>query len=72
MASTSLTGADNKTYDIARICFLGACIVFFTGSIWVTYNTKTFDMQSFGIGFGALCTGVGGLLKLKENTEPKP
>ena len=67
----ALTGVDNNTYDIARIVLLIGILVLCFNVTWVCVLTNAFDVQSYGIGFGALCAGVGGLLKLKENTEPK-
>lgn len=66
-----LTGGDNQTHDIGRwmAAIIGASGVVFQG--WaVIHNGQPFNMQDFGIGAGALATGVGAMLKLKQDTEP--
>ena len=67
-----LTGVDNETQDFGRwlgfLAFLAG--VFYQG--WdVMVNARSFSMQDFGIGVGALAAGTGVMLKLKENTEPQ-
>ena len=56
----------NNFPDDGRI---GAMAIIFTGlglAIYsVVYNHQVFDMQTFGIGSGALCAGVGGMFKLR-------
>lgn len=66
-----LTCKDGESHDVGRYFAVLSCIsaVGFQG--WaVIHDGQYFDMQNFGIGVGALATGVGALLKLKENTEP--
>lgn len=66
-----LTGKDNTTHDVVRV--LGV-ISFFTGLGLVIYSVgwkgQVFDLTNFGIGVGAMFTGMGIGIKLKENTEP--
>ena len=66
-----LTGLDNRTYDLGRVSHLSGLLVFYYNAISACYQTGIFNMQEFGVGFGALCGGVGVLLKLKEGSEPK-
>jgi len=66
------TGADNHTFDIGRV-FAGA---FGSGALFfqawhVIANHAPFSMQDFGIGAGALAAGIGAMLNLKRDTEPK-
>jgi hypothetical protein len=67
-----LTGPDGKTHDIARWC---AACGFLNGiglSIYdVVWHSTHFDIQSYGLGFGLLITGVGAAIKFKEDSEPK-
>jgi hypothetical protein len=68
-----LTGLDGQTHDIGR--WAGALgVLAFVGlaTFDVVGNHTHFDCQAFGIGFGALAAGVGAMLKLKLDTEPKP
>ena len=65
------TGIDNKTYDAGRVYLLIAMLVFCFSTVYSIYMQVQFDFQSFGIGFGALMTGAGLGIKLKENTEPQ-
>lgn len=68
-----VTGLDGKTHDIGR--WLGAAGGA-TGVVLPVYDTiinhAHFDCQAFGIGMGALAAGVGAMLKMKADTEPKP
>lgn len=60
-----LTETDGKSYEL--IALLGSlAIVFAIGlQVYVTYNTKTFDILNFSTGIGALLVSIGGGLKLK-------
>ena len=73
------TTADGETFDAGRIIGYGLCLAGCCGfvfcAIWSVIHDTKFDMQSYGIGFGALMTSlaaVAGGLKLKESTEAKP
>jgi hypothetical protein len=66
------TGLDGETQDIGR---WGGALMLLVGlglQVYSTLTGKPFDMNSYGIGCGALALGIGGMLKLKESTEPKP
>ena len=79
-----LTGIDGKTYDVGRIlAFAGGIAFIFMGVAFAV--TACYELvakgiavdfggilRDFGIGFGSMATGCGLLLKLKENSEPKP
>lgn len=67
-----LTGADNQTHDIGRwmAAISGLSGIFYEGYAVIVMHTP-FSMQDFGIGVGALAAGIGSMLKLKEDTEPK-
>jgi hypothetical protein len=70
--SDLLTTADGITHDIGRhLAFFGGLNGIALTIVDVVVNHNKFDMQSYGIGFGALAVGVGAMLKLKVDTEPK-
>lgn len=64
------TGVDNRTWDIGRILWAVSVVVGLGLVIHAQLADKAFDIQNYGIGIGALLTGGGLGLKLKENTEP--
>lgn len=67
-----LTTSDGVTHDIGR--WLGAAGGA-TGIVLSVYdvviNHARFSMVEFGSGMAALAIGVGAMLKLKIDTEPK-
>jgi hypothetical protein len=65
------TGIDGETYDVGRIIGLvwGIGYVALVGGSAIA--GKSISLQDVGIGAGAIATGIGALLKLKENSEPK-
>lgn len=68
-----LTGADNVTHDIGRwFAALGGSSGIGLSVYDVVANHAHFSPQEFGVGMAALATGVGAMLKLKAETEPKP
>ncbi len=67
------TETDNETQDIARwlaaiaiVCGLGLQI------FAVGWHGQPFDMQQFGVGTGALFTGLGVALKFKPESPKLP
>lgn len=67
-----LTGVDNKTHDIGRWGAVSLCVTGIGLQIYaVVQKGQPFDMQAFGIGSGSLAAGIGAMLKLKADTEPK-
>jgi hypothetical protein len=67
------TNADGETYDVARVMAI-FIIPLYMAMGWVemmeTPPDRAFDFQAFGIGFGAILTGLGAFLFLKKDTEP--
>ena len=72
MLKQLFTGADNQTQDIGRwlAALSGVSGIFFQGYAIIVHQAA-FSMQDFGVGTGALAVGVGAMLKLKQDTEPK-
>jgi hypothetical protein len=66
-----LTGRDNLTYDLGRVLWALAFVFGVGIATYCAINGKSFDLQNYGIGVGALLLAGGAALKLKENTEPK-
>lgn len=66
------TGKDNATFDLVRVLGLLGCLqALALVAYGVIVKDQPFDLQNFGIGFGALLGSVGAALKLKETTEPE-
>lgn len=67
-----LTGKDGETHDIMRWLCLVTCLVALGLEVYVVaiHKSQPFDVQSFGVGMGAVFAAVGAGLKLKEGTEP--
>ena len=64
-----LTESDNVTHDLARYLALISVLVGLGLSIYaVGWKGQQFDLQSFGVGMGAMFTGLGVALKLKPET----
>jgi hypothetical protein len=67
-----LTGIDGKTHDIGR----WAAFVSFIAGIGlqvyvVVWKAQPFDFTQFGGGVALMAAGIGAMLKLKQDTEPK-
>jgi hypothetical protein len=68
-----VTGPDNKTHDVVRwVAALGSLHALFLCGWDVVGLHNHFDIQNYGVGFGAMLTGVGAALGLKKDTEPRP
>ncbi len=70
------TERDGETFDIARLVALAglACYILMGAvGLWKAMTTadKTFNFQDYGVGFGAICTGVGLLIWGKRGEEAK-
>lgn len=66
-----MTGIDNQTYDVARVGGLVGLIVFLGLEIFVVvWKNVPFDMQAFGIAFGAMIAAIGAGIGFKAKTEP--
>lgn len=64
-----MTETDNTTHDLYRYLALASIVVGLGLQIFVIgWRNQPFDMQTFGIGIGALFTGVGVALKLKRDS----
>lgn len=67
-----LTTSDGVTHDIGRwLAAAGGSTGIALTVYDVLINHREFDMLKFGLGMAALATGVGAMLKLKADTEPK-
>ena len=60
-----LTCGDGATYDDARVLAVLAILVALGCTVYSTWHEGKFDIQSFGIGIGALFSGLGVHLKLR-------
>jgi hypothetical protein len=65
-----MTESDNTTHDLYRYLALAAiCVGLGLNIFSVVYKAQLFDMQTFGIGTGALFAGVGIALGLKKEGD---
>lgn len=67
-----LTGIDGESYDIGRVLWAIAFLVGIGLTIVAYLQGNKFDLQTYGIGVGALLLSGSGGLKLKSKTEPGP
>ena len=71
MIKQLLTGKDNKTYDIVRVSLLFGIMHLIALSAYdVIAHASHFNIQEFGLGFGAIIGAAGAALGLKKDTEP--
>ena len=67
-----VSGLDNDTPDFMRLLGIGGGMTAFCLQIYVVvWKGQSFDMQSFGIGCGALFASVGAAIGMKAKTEPE-
>lgn len=67
-----MTESDNVTHDLYRYLAVLAVAVGLGLSVYVVgWKNQPFDMQTFGVGVGALFAGVGVALGLKKETSNK-
>lgn len=78
MIKMMMTGPDGETFDPARVIGYGTAIagvvVFLFNSVWEVVHGHSFDPQTYGVGFGALCGGVMAIgigVGAKAHAEPK-
>lgn len=62
-----LTESDNVTHDLFRYLAVGLVAAGVALQALALYYGRTFSMQDFGIGSGALLAGVGVALGLKKD-----
>ncbi len=65
-----MTGIDGETVDPARVLWAAGVLVFLAGAVVLMVQGK-FDLQTYGIGFGAVLGGGAFGVKIKSSTEPK-
>lgn len=67
-----LTGKDGLSYDYVKVVGLPAILVgLHLSYMSVVLNPEhAFDIQSYGLGMGALIFGIGGGVWVKRATEP--
>ena len=61
------TEPDNTTWCLVKALSACGALTFIGCSIVHVVSNKTFDYQSFGIGFAALMAGIGGSLFMKKD-----
>jgi hypothetical protein len=67
-----LTGLDNKTYDGARISFVFS-MIFLSVMVFIDFLiNKHFSGTTYAASIAGITTSHGGMIKLKETTEPQP
>jgi hypothetical protein len=64
------TGLDGVTYDPARALWILGIAAFLSFTGYGVYKTGVFDMNGFGIAYGALLAAGAAGVKIKESTEP--
>lgn len=60
-----LTETDGESYELLALLGSLALVCAIGLQVYVTYNTKVFDILNFSTGIGALLVSIGGGLKLK-------
>lgn len=66
----SLTVANGVDYDLGRVLWALAFLVGVGLEVFCVITRRTFDLQQYGIGVGALLLAGSGALNLKAKTEP--
>ncbi|MDE2097917.1 MAG: amino acid ABC transporter substrate-binding protein [Patescibacteria group bacterium] len=69
-AKDIVTLSNGEDYDMGRVLIIVGSLAFLMFEAIAVINSKTFDMQAFGIGYGAVLLSGGGHLWLKRTTEP--
>jgi len=63
-----LTEEDDRTPNVAIVAWAVGTFFFIVFAGYSVWHTGKFDMQSYGIGFGALMTAGGGSLWMKQRS----
>lgn len=72
-----LTGLDGHSYDAGRAMGLVGGVAFILFGFVQAWEViaidgfNEFPFVNFGVGFGSVAAGVGALILLKKDTEPK-
>ena len=67
-----LTGVDGVTHDLGRWAGALSFLIGLGLEVYVVvYKSQPFDFTQFGLGVAAMAAGIGAMLKLKADTEPK-
>ena len=71
LLSDCFTTRDGGSWDAGKIAWAFGIFAFLGLESWnVVVAKNAFDMQAFGIGFGAVLAAGGAALALKAKTEP--
>lgn len=65
-----VTGIDGQSYDLGRVLWALAFLIGIALEVFCVVTARTFDLQQYGIGVGALLVAGGASLNLKAKTEP--
>jgi hypothetical protein len=66
-----LTGADNKTHDIARWSWMLSLFAIIFGSGYELIHTGALSIREFAEAVGIISGAHGAAVMLKKDTEPK-
>lgn len=65
-----VTGADNRTVDVARVLWIVGVVAFLCFAGFEVYRSGNFNMTDFALAYsGLLAAGAAGV-KIKETSEP--
>lgn len=70
IAQDLFTGADNETFDVARILWTLCVVALIAFTAYSLYRGDRFDVASFAGGCAALLFGGGAGVWVKRETEP--
>ena len=67
------TEKDGISWSLARVSWALSLIIFLYLAVWdVVFRGSHFDMQSFGIGMGAVVVAGGAAIGFQARTEADP
>ena len=70
MFRDSLTGKDNLTYDIGRVSWFLAYIIYFILAVASIFQGHPWSAMDFSAGCATMSVGFGANLVIKRSTEP--